>query len=71
MRNLSLNETLLAKSSFEQHANDGGVLINSYRADNGHFADAGFQKSTQRRQSEDYILRSWGSPSKWNCRTEN
>jgi hypothetical protein len=45
MRDLGLNETLLAKSSFEQHANEGGVSISLYRADNGHFADAGFQKA--------------------------
>jgi hypothetical protein len=45
MRDLSLDETLLAKSSFERHANNGGVLINSYRADNGCFADTGFQKA--------------------------
>jgi hypothetical protein len=30
MRDLSLDKTLLAKSSFEQHANNGGVSINSY-----------------------------------------
>ncbi len=45
MRDLSLDKTLLAKSSFEWHANNGGVSINSYQADNGHFADAGFQKA--------------------------
>jgi hypothetical protein len=45
MRDLSLDETLLEKSSFERHANDGGVSINSYQADNGRFADAGFQKA--------------------------
>jgi hypothetical protein len=45
MQDLGLDETLLAKSSFEQHAHDGGVSINSYHADNGCFADAGFQKA--------------------------
>ena len=29
MHNLTLDKTLLAKSSFEQHANEGGVTINS------------------------------------------
>ena len=47
MRDLSLGETLLAKSSFERQANDGGVSIESYRADNGRFADAGFQKAVK------------------------
>jgi hypothetical protein len=36
---------LLAKSAFERHANKGGISIASYRADNGCFADAGFQKA--------------------------
>ncbi len=45
MRDLSLDETLLAKSSFEWHANDGGVSINSYQVDSSCFADAGFQKA--------------------------
>jgi hypothetical protein len=30
MRDLTLDETHLAKSFFEQHANNGGVNINSY-----------------------------------------
>jgi hypothetical protein len=34
MRALTLDETLLAKSSFERHANEGSVSIISYRADN-------------------------------------
>ncbi len=45
MQDLGLDKTLLAKSAFERHANDGGVSITSYRADNGRFADAGFQKA--------------------------
>ncbi len=47
MRDLSLDETLLAKSSFKRQANDGSVSIESYRADNGCFADAGFQKAVK------------------------
>ncbi len=35
MQDLGLDKTLLAKSSFEQHANEGGISINSYCADNG------------------------------------
>jgi len=45
MRDLTLDETLLAKASFERHANEGGVTIDSYRADNGRFADSGFQQA--------------------------
>ena len=30
MRDLTLDETLLAKTSFERHANDGGVQIKAY-----------------------------------------
>jgi len=45
MQDLTLDETLLAKTSFECHANDGGVQIKAYRADNGRFADQGFRDS--------------------------
>ncbi len=45
MQDLGLAETLLAKSSFEQQANEGGVSINTYCTNNGCFADAGFQKA--------------------------
>jgi hypothetical protein len=47
MHNLTLDKTLLAKSSFKQHANKGGVTINSYQADNGRFADFGFQQAVK------------------------
>ena len=39
MRDLTLGETLLAKSSLERHANKGGVPIISYHADNGQLLD--------------------------------
>jgi hypothetical protein len=45
MRDLTLDETLLAKTSFERFASNGGVTINSYQAINGRFADAGFQQA--------------------------
>ncbi len=45
MQDLGLDKTLLAKSSFEQHANEGGISINAYRANNCRFADDGFQKA--------------------------
>ncbi len=35
MHDLTLDEMLLAKSSFEKHANKGGVSIISHHADNG------------------------------------
>ncbi len=47
MRDLTLDETLLAKTSFERHANEGGVNVESYRADNGRFADSGFQQAVK------------------------
>jgi len=43
IRYLTLDETLLAKTSFERHAHNGGVCIKSYCADNGRFADQGFR----------------------------
>jgi hypothetical protein len=45
MCHLTLDETLLAKSSFERHANNGGVNIDFYQANNAWFADAGFQQA--------------------------
>ena len=39
MRDLTLDEILVAKTSFERLANDGGITITSYRADNSRFAD--------------------------------
>ena len=45
MCDLTLDKTLLAKISFEQHANAGGVQIKSYQADNGRFIDQGFRDS--------------------------
>ena len=47
MRDLTLDKTLLAKTSFERLANDGGVAIKAYRADNGRFADKGFHDAVQ------------------------
>jgi hypothetical protein len=47
MRDLTLDETLLAKTSFKRHANKGGVNIDSYRTDNGSFADSGFQQAVK------------------------
>ena len=47
MRDLTLDETLLAKTSFERLAQNGGVRIKAYRADNGRFADKGFRDSVE------------------------
>ena len=47
MRDLGLNETLLAKTAFERHASEGSVTIHSYQADNGRFADSGFQQAVK------------------------
>jgi hypothetical protein len=47
MRNLILDESLLANFSFEQHANEGGITISSYCADNGQFADSGLQQAVK------------------------
>jgi hypothetical protein len=45
MRDLSLEETLLAKTAFERQASKGGITIFPYQADNGRFADFGFQQA--------------------------
>ena len=43
MRDLTLDETILVKTSFERHVQDGGIRIKAYRADNGQFANQGFR----------------------------
>jgi hypothetical protein len=48
MRDLGLEETLLSKTAFERHASKGGVTIHSYWADNGRFADSGFQQAIKK-----------------------
>ena len=47
MRDLTLDKMLPAKTSFERHAADGSITIKAYRADNGRFADNGFQDAVQ------------------------
>ncbi len=47
MQDLTLDETLLTKTSFERHAADGGITIRAYGADNSRFADNGFQDAVQ------------------------
>ena len=47
MRDLTLDETLLTKTSLERLSNDRGVAIKSYRADNGRFAYKGFHDAVQ------------------------
>jgi hypothetical protein len=62
MHDLTLDETLLAKSSFERHAHEGGVTINSYHANNGRFADSGFQQAIK---DADQNITYWSTPSEW------
>ena len=47
MRDLTSDETLSAKKSLERLANDGGVAIKSYRAENGRVAYKGFHDAVQ------------------------
>ena len=47
MRYITLDDTMLAITSFERLANDGGVTTKSYRADNGRFVDKGFHSAVQ------------------------
>ena len=47
MRDLTLDKMLLAKTSFERHAANGGITIKAYRADNSRFADNVFEDSVQ------------------------
>ena len=49
MRDIALYETLLTKTLFWRLANDGGVTIKSYQADNGCFSDKLFHSAVQER----------------------
>ena len=42
MKNLTLEETLLAKAAYERFLQTVGVTAQAYHADNGRFADKGF-----------------------------
>jgi hypothetical protein len=48
MRDLTLDETLLAKEAYERFLHSNGVSAQSYHADNGRFADKGFQDDCKR-----------------------
>jgi hypothetical protein len=43
MRNLTLEETLLAKNAYEHFLSSIGVMAKAYHADIGRFADQGFR----------------------------
>ena len=71
MRDLTLDETLLAKTAFERHALSGGIAVASYHADNGRFADKGFQEFNFSSRPENNILRCRRTSSKWYCGMKN
>jgi hypothetical protein len=48
MRNLTLDETILAKHAYERFLSSIGVIAKAYHADNGRFADQGFQDECNR-----------------------
>ena len=43
MRDLTLDETILAKHAYERFLSSIGVTSKAYHADNGRFADKGFR----------------------------
>ena len=69
MRDLSLDETLNAKTSFERHADQGGTSIQKYRADNGRFADKGFQDAVKNSNKKSHIVQ-WAPTTKMALRNE-
>jgi hypothetical protein len=52
MGSLSSEETLAAKRAFEVFANEHGVRILHYHADNSHFADNAFKDSCNQAQQK-------------------
>ena len=43
MRNLTIEETLLAKDAYERFINSNGISVQAYHAENGRFADKEFR----------------------------
>ena len=66
MRDLTLDETLLAKTYFERLANERGVAIKAYRADNGSFSDKGFHDAVQDINQTITLCAVGGHHQKWN-----
>ena len=48
MRDQTQASTLEAKAGYERHANTFGITVNSYRADNGRFAEEDFREEVKR-----------------------
>jgi hypothetical protein len=67
MRDLTLDETLLAKASYERHASDGGITINLYQADNVSYADTGFQQAIKEANQTIAFCAVGPHHQKWHC----
>ena len=52
MRNLTLEETMLAKSAYERFLNSVGVTARAYHADSGRFTNKGFVDDCQDQQQQ-------------------
>jgi hypothetical protein len=48
MRDQTQESTLEAKAGYERHANTYGITVDSYRADNGRFAEEDFRNEVKR-----------------------
>ena len=58
MKNLTLEETLLAKAAYQRFLQTVGVTTQAYHADNGRFADKGFIDGCRQEKTADHLL--WG-----------
>ena len=47
MRDLTIDETLVAKEAYERYMNQNGHTVDGYRGDNGRFSDKGFRDSCE------------------------
>jgi hypothetical protein len=64
------HETLEATAQFETHMRDLGVVVQANQFDNGPaFTSMEFQAKLAKRQTNLNEGGSWGSLTKWNCRT--
>ena len=67
MKDFTTNETLLAKFAFEKLCAKVDFSVKHYQADNGWFSDQEFLVTSN---NLNWVLWSWCTPSKWNCRKQ-
>ena len=66
---LSAADTICSKRNFERLWMNHGVLVQRYRANNGVFSSAAFEKEIRNgSQTIDHVQRCWSATSEWSGR---